>query len=220
MKQRDIFLESEGDAWYRRNSGQPDARYDPAADFLISEISALPRAGEIQQGGGIRLLEIGCGDGARLEWLQDSYGFNCSGLEPSEQAVEVARERGVDAHRGTAEDLPFGVDSFDIVVFGFCLYLCDHEDLFRIASEADRVLKNPGWLLILDFYSRAISRRTYHHRPGLYSHKMDYSEMFAWHPAYTVFSHRVLRHGRGGYTDDQDEWVAVSVLRKNLAGAD
>ncbi len=105
-------------------------------------------------------------------------------------------------------------------MFGFCLYLCDREDLFRIACEADRVLKNPGWLLIQDFYSPAPVKREYHHRSGLFTHKMDYRTLFTWNPSYVNLVHKVRHHSEGSYTDDPKEWVATSVLRKNLKAND
>lgn len=213
MKQREAFLQGEGDAWFERNTGKAVAQYDPQADLLLAEISTL--IPNIDAAASPRILEIGCGDGMRLAWLKENKHFECFGIEPSERAVEIARRRGIDVRRGTAEQLPFDNRSFDIVVFGFCLYLCDREDLFRIASEADRVLKSSGWLVLLDFYDTAPSMRAYHHRDGLFSHKMDYTALFSWHPAYTVFSHKLRHHSDGGYTDDPHEWVATSVLRKH-----
>jgi SAM-dependent methyltransferase len=213
VKQRDAFLEGEGDAWFQRNTGKGDAQFDSQSDVLLTEISAL--VPHIDAALPPSILEIGCGDGRRLAWLKDNRKFECFGIEPSERAVEIARRRGIDVRRGTAEQLPFDNRSFDIVVFGFCLYLCDREDLFRIASEADRVLKSSGWLVLLDFYDTAPSMRAYHHRDGLFSHKMDYTALFSWHPAYTVFSHKLRHHSDGGYTDDPQEWVATSVLRKH-----
>ena len=85
---------------------------------------------------------------------------------------------------------------------------------FLPVCEADRVLQSPGWLLIHDFYSPAPSKREYHHRAGLFSHKMDYRTLFTWHPAYVTYSHRVRDHAHGGYTDAPQEWVGTSVLRK------
>lgn len=213
MKQRDAFLEGEGDAWFQRNTDKADAQFDSHPHVLLTEISAL--VPHIDAALAPSILEIGCGDGRRLAWLKDNRKFECFGIEPSERAVEIARRRGIDVRRGTAEQLPFDNRSFDIVVFGFCLYLCDREDLFRIASEADRVLKSSGWLVLLDFYDTAPSMRAYHHREGLFSHKMDYTALFSWHPAYTVFSHKLRHHSDGCYTDDPQEWVATSVLRKH-----
>lgn len=160
------------------------------------------------------LLEIGCGDGSRLAWLRQHHNVEVAGIEPSKEAVAAAHQQGVDAHQGTADRLPFDDQAFDVVLFGFCLYLCDRFDLFSIAREADRVLKNPGWLLIHDFYSPMPTARDYHHFQGLKSYKMDYRSLFTWHPAYTCVSHMVRHHSECTYTDDPKEWVAISVLRK------
>lgn len=213
MSQKDVFLESEGDAWFARNPSELAMRKFPEGDLVLTEMLNLSEPAIAE---GTHVLEVGCGEGARLHWLAAQYGCECSGIDPSAQAVDAAMKRGVDARRGTAESLPFKDKSFDIVTFGFCLYLCDREDLFRIASEADRVLRRPGWLLIHDFYSESPARREYHHRSGLFSHKMDYRTLFLWHPGYTTYSHKVVHHSSSSYTDDPNEWVGISVLRKHL----
>jgi len=207
MAQKDIFAESEGNAWFRRNSSNVAASDE---DPLLLELRDLPLSAEPSA----RVLEIGCGGGRRLEWLKQHRGCQCVGLDPASDAVAAARSIGIEAVRGTADVLPFGNAEFDCVIFGFCLYLCDRADLFRIAAEADRVLRDPGWLVILDFYSREPKAREYHHRPGLFSYKMDYRNLFLWHPAYTSISHKVRHHVGGQVTDDTDEWIATSVLRK------
>jgi SAM-dependent methyltransferase len=213
MKQREIFLASEGDAWYRRNREYLERRELPGSDPLLTALLALP---EEQRRPGARVLEIGCGDGTRLAWLRAQAGFECFGLDPSADAVAASEARGVRAAQGTADLLPFENGSFDFVLFGFCLYLCDREDLFRVAAEADRVLRDPGWLLLLDFYSPVPLKREYHHSPGLFSYKMDYRALFSWHPGYVVYAHDVRHHVTHGFTDDANEWIATSVLRKNL----
>jgi len=208
-------LESEGNAWLRRNApGAKPAR--PESDPLLQALHELPAVAATAR---TTILEIGCGGAERLDWLRTQQGFDAYGVEPSSQAVTAACGRGLAVQQGTAERLPFGDSAFDVVMFGFCLYLCDREDLFCIACEADRVLKNPGWLLILDFYSPWPSARAYAHRPGLFSHKMDYRTLFTWNPAYINYSHKILGHLEHGYTDDPQEWVATSVLRKNLVRA-
>ena len=211
MKQKEIFLQSEGNAWFTRNHLSVAGRKLPDDDALLRELlDFLP----ISAGGGLKVLEVGCGDGTRLAWLKNHLNADCYGVEPSEQAVAAARTKGVNALQGTADALSFDNQSFDIVIFGFCLYLCDREDLFRIASEADRVLRLPGWLMIMDFYSPIPRARTYHHRPGVQSYKMDYRTLFTWHPDYECMTHKVRHHGEASYTDAEDEWVSVSVLRK------
>jgi ubiquinone/menaquinone biosynthesis C-methylase UbiE len=212
MKQKEIFLKSEGDAYIKRNEKKMQLDKLTKSDFLLAQILDLNLPSK-----GVKVLEIGCSDGARLSWLKENLGFECYGLDPSYKAVKVAISRGIIAHQGTAEQLPFDDNSFDMVIFGFCLYLCDPVDLFRIACESDRVLKNPGWMLILDFHSPQPYKREYNHRLGLFTHKMNYRNLFMWNPGYTSYTHMVRHFSEGGYTDDPQEWIALSVLRKNIS---
>lgn len=214
MTQKDIFLISEADAWFERNQialSKADFASDPVAMAVLELAESTPLQPEASK---LQILEIGCGEGRRLAWLADRLNSDVYGVEPSALAVEQACLRGVKAKRGTAENLPFDDMAFDIVVFGFCLYLCDRQDLFRIAQEADRVLKPDSWLVINDFFAPTPIKRTYHHKPNVYSYKMDYRELFDWHPAYTCYSHKLTHHGQNGFTDDPHEWVATSIMRK------
>lgn len=210
MKQKDMFLESEGDAYFTRNQGAA-ARKLPDDDALLREVLDLL---SVSANTKLRVLEIGCGDGTRLVWLQNNLNADCHGIDPSALAVAAARSKGIDAQVGTADALAFENQSFDILIFGFCLYLCDRDDLFRIANEADRVLRSPGWLLIMDFFSPVPKAKIYHHRPGVLSYKMDYRTLFTWHPDYQCVTHKVRHYGEATYTDIADEWIAVSILRK------
>ena len=216
MRQKDIFLQSEGDAWFMRNRQSVSDRKLPGGDCLLQEMIAfLPSIAARR----LRVLEIGCGDGTRMEWVSNNLNADCFGIDPSVQAVSAARAKGVNAQQGTADALPFDSQSFDVVIFGFCLYLCDREDLFRIASEADRVLRSPGWLMIEDFFSPMPRARAYRHHPDVQTYKMDFRTLFTWHPDYVCMSHKIRHHGgaipgEGNFTDDPEEWVASSVLRK------
>lgn len=206
--QKDVFLESEGDAWFRRNAAALQA-FDGERDVVSRRVAAI----ESQQP--LRVLEVGCGDGSRLSYLARKFGHQVAGIDPSQEAVNKATAAGVTALKGTADSIPFAAGAFDVVIFGFCLYLCDDKDLFQIAREGDRVLANPGWLLILDFEASAPVYRPYHHFAGLQSRKMDYKTLFSWHPSYTLASHEKFHHVTRQWTDDRNEWVSLACLRKS-----
>ena len=212
IRQRDVFLESEADAWFERNHDAIAERNYEEDQLCRSLVEIYPTIRVVDKGPTI--LEIGCGEGKRLAWIASRLGAQVNGIDPSAKAVAEAKSMDLDVRRGTAENLPWQDNSFDIVIFGFCLYLCDPEDLFRIAAEADRVIKPESWLLIQDFHATGHTRRAYHHRPGIFSTKMDYRRLFDWHPAYTCYSHKVTAHGQSAFTDDAEEWVATSILRK------
>lgn len=72
--------------------------------------------------GARQALEIGCGDGDRMQ----TYGPFLDvvrGIEPDPRAVSVARERGLNVYSGTAEDMPEDVKdrTYDLIVFSHVL---------------------------------------------------------------------------------------------------
>ena len=99
-----------------------------------------------------RLLKLDVG-GHRLEIIRNAFHSDSYGIDPSSKDIEDGKSiyPNNSFQVGTADNLPFDDDSFDMVIFGFCLYLCDRKDLFKIAYEADRCLKNKGTLVIKDF---------------------------------------------------------------------
>lgn len=209
MAQRELFRAGEGDAWFRRNPIEGEAyERHRASDPVIATLSELPAEPR-------SVLEIGASNGWRLKALRSLWpAARMAGVEPSAAAVSRAPE-GVELAQGTADHLPFPDASFELVLFGFCLYLCDRADLFRIAAEADRVLLDGGHLAVYDFFSETPYRNEYHHAPGAFSYKMDYSRLFGWNPAYAAVSHRVMAHP--GMEDTPDNRVAVHLFRKDVA---
>ena len=210
--QKSVFLGSEGDAWFERNDpvlGREHAAKDPIL-AAVKRLPAKPRS----------ILEIGASSGWRLAALRESTGACCIGIEPSARAVKAATARYADItmHRGTADALPCADGEVDLLIVGFCLYVCDRSDLFRIAAECDRVLADGGRLIILDFHSAIPWRNPYVHVPGMYTYKMQYDAMFTWNPAYRIAEQRLTDH-RSGAGDDPADRLALTVLVKDLAGA-
>ena len=210
--QRQVFLNSEGDAWYRRNcqiSNEEKENWQ-AQDPLAGLLTELP----LPRGEDVSVLEIGCGQGLRLLRMQQEFCWQVVGLDPSAEAVAEVVRAGLKAHVATADSLPVADASVDLLIYGFCLYLCDRSDLFNIAAEAHRVLKPESWLAILDFWSPHQQINDYCHCPGVFSFKDNLPAMFSWHPSYVVTDHRLRHHANRGYTDDPKEWVAATILRR------
>lgn len=213
MKQKDFFLIGEGNAVFTRNADILVKQWLSDSDPLMVELLSLKGQFAVAQRGG-RVLKVGCGSGVRLVLLQQNMGLKCHGIKPSDIAVSQANSAGLNVQVGTADQLPFAGNSFYVVIFGFCLYLCDRDDLFKIAAEADRVLKNQEWLLFKAFFSPKALAKAYHPKAGVHSYKMDNKTLLTWNPDHSVYSNRFAHHSDCGYTDDRHEWVATSVLRK------
>lgn len=207
-KQKDIFLKIEGDNWFERNKKVLERR-SLNEDHLLNQILEFTL-----HKNNASILEVGCGNGKRLLALKQK-GYQVSGIDPSQAAINDAILNGINAFVSTADNLTFENNYFDVVSFGFCLYLCDREDLFKIAAEADRVLKNGGYLFILDFYSKYPTSNIYKHFDGIKSYKMDYSKLFEWHPDYVLVKKIIGSHDNIlMQTDNPNDLISISILRK------
>ncbi len=207
--QRDLFLSGEGDAWFQRNRRTGPLQSE-ADDLLLPALINLP----LKKGSETIAAEVGCGQGLRLHKLASQKGWFVCGVDPSSEAVSAASELGVEAKVGTADLLPFGNQSIDLLIFGFCLYLCDPNLLFKISAEAHRVLKPSSWLAILDFWSPYQRNNIYKHNTAIRSFKDNFPAMFSWHPSYVITDHQIRHHGKHSYTDKSDEWVSATVIRR------
>lgn len=202
-KQKEVFLAGEGDNWFERNSG--------AYSILDSEKKLLPY---LQRVNPKKLLEIGCGTGIRLDYLSQNMP-ECSfwGIDPAEKAAEKLN-KAYNVQQATADDLPFENEAFDVVVVGFCLYLCDVEDLFKIASEIDRVLINKGVLVIIDFEPPFEYQNPYSYQDGVWTTKMPFRNMFCWHPSYTLSEMFSYSHYSDFFHPDPNERLSMSIIHK------
>lgn len=115
-----------------------------------------------------RLLDIGCGEGDFLEMAKDE-GWDCRGIDISEEFARHAISRGLDVTAGNFEEMALPKDHFDVVVMYASL---EHViDPRRYLTEAGRVMKKNSVIYIKvpnegsplfyigDSYNRLMSRR-------------------------------------------------------------
>lgn len=101
-------------------------------------------------------LDVGCGTGVLAQRLV-AMGFEMTGVDPSEGMLEVMRARSdlVTAVHGSATDLPFASDSFDLVMTVAVMHhIADPGDIRTALAEMVRVVKPGGTLLIWDHNPR------------------------------------------------------------------
>src|SRR5258708_11795718 len=120
----------------------------------------------------------------------------------------------IELQAGTASKLPLESQSLDLVYFGFCLYLVDRQDLFSAVAEADRVLKNGGFLAITDFDPIHWHKRPYHHKEGIFSFKRDYSKLFTASGMYFLVAKTRFSHRGASFDPDGGERVSTTLLFK------
>ncbi len=92
-----------------------------------------------------RILEVGCGEGELAERMRAELAAEVVALDQSERMVELARARGVDAHLGDVQELPFADGEFDCAVAAWMLFHV--ADVSRALAEVARVLRSGGRLV-------------------------------------------------------------------------
>ena len=211
MKQSTAFMLREGDKYYQRNfskSREPDHVFEAIKDNKLKPHT---------------VLEVGCGDGWRLRRIRTDLGAVCYGIDPSKDAINDAPQSvekyGISCWRGTADKL-VGVsdNSIDMVIYGFCLYLVDREDLFNAVAECDRVLRDGGHIVIHDFHSSRPYSRIYEHAPELKSYKQDYAALWLANPAYRMVGRQIFGTD-GPLPTSRDDQVTIAILRKSMHDA-
>lgn len=191
--QENVFLKSEGDEWHARNKDKP---FDNKRNEIIIQHIPEPKT----------IVEIGCGNGRYLADLHAHYGARCIGLDISDAAIRDGREAfpELELIRGSAQYKFWGTE-YDLVIYGFCLYVCDPESLMNIAAIGNLILRDRGHLVIHDFDPDHAHKVPYHHVRGLFTYKMDWSKLWLSNPAYSLVSKTVIPDG-----------TAVWILNKNI----
>ena len=103
-----------------------------------------------------RVLDVGCGTGVLAGRLA-AQGYEVTGLDPSQGMLDVLRadHPGVEAIRGSGDELPFGDASFDVVVTVAALHHIAEAGAVRATlAEMARVTRPGGRIVVWDHNPR------------------------------------------------------------------
>jgi ubiquinone/menaquinone biosynthesis C-methylase UbiE len=136
----------------RRSWAKQAPRYDKSIGFFERRVfgrSHRPWACARASG---EVLEVAIGTGLNLPHYPE--GVRLTGLDLSAEMLEIARKRAanlgreIELREGDAHALPFGNESFVVVV---CTYsLCNIPDAAQAVTEMKRVLRPGGKLVLVD----------------------------------------------------------------------
>lgn len=127
--------------------------YDPFFGWTLSGLRALA-ARVAQPNMGMKALDVGCGTGAQLAIYQ-ARGCEVFGVDLSNSMLNIAQGKlGFEANlqQCDAEYLPFGDGIFDLVHSSLFLHQLNAQDRSAVLSEAMRVMRPGGNLLLVDFH--------------------------------------------------------------------
>lgn len=206
ISQKEIFLQHEGNAWYKRNFAELG---DVTKSIVFYESYLKPND---------RVLEIGCSNGYNLNYFHTRVGCECYGIDPSQEAIQEGKMKypQVLLTVGTADKLNYPAGFFDFILFGFCLYLTDRQLLTKIIADADRVLKNKAYLGITDFDSKIPKQRPYKHYANVMSYKMDYASLFLAFPHFTLADKFCYSHNSDQFVPEINQRISSCILYKDF----
>lgn len=103
---------------------------------------------------GAKVLDVGCGTGATVEYLITKYKLNAVGVDPSASLLAKGRQGRPElpVFQAAGEYLPFIQGEMDCIFAECSLSLMVDVDL--ALAECHRVLKNNGLLVVTDIYAR------------------------------------------------------------------
>ena len=89
-------------------------------------------------------------------------------------------------------------------------------ETYKAIMEANRVLKNGGFLAILDFDHRGLKINPYKHAPGVFAFKNDYSGMFLASNFYSLVSKWSFSLEGDHFIEEREDRISVNILFKEI----
>lgn len=213
MPTQDKIFAKEGDKWFTRNNYETGREYE-VINYLKLQNYFKPK----------NVLDIGCSNGKKLNQILILYSkkIRCSGLDPSKLAISKGKKEfpGLELHQGFSHDLGiFKDDCFDLIIMSFVWHWIDRKKIFQTAAEVDRVLKNKGRLIVLDFAPPFPCKVKYHHLPKqkVYTFKQPYWDFFTASQMYSLIYLEEFQHDNNARLDNRN-LCKMAVLEKRAEG--
>jgi pseudaminic acid biosynthesis-associated methylase len=124
-----------------------------------------------------RILEVGCNTGMQLACLKNMGFTNLYGVELQAYAVEKAKQftSGINVIQGSAFDLPFKDNFFDLVFTSGVLIHIDPKNLPTVFAEMQRCSRKYIWGF--EYYAEQVTAINYRGNEG-FLWKADYGKIF------------------------------------------
>ncbi len=134
----------DGDRKYGYGGYRYDGRWRSVAERLADHYQLRP---------GQRVLDVGCGMGHLLyELTQVVPGLEINGIDLSRYALGHAKEEIRERLQyGKAQEIPFGDNTFDLVISLAVLHNLKVFDLKKAVQEIERVSKGNSYIMVESF---------------------------------------------------------------------
>jgi SAM-dependent methyltransferase len=212
--QDDLFFDTEGDAWFNRNSKVLGTNFENDFPLKLIDLFDLKPT---------KVLDVGAANGYRLAEISRRFGSGVYvAIEPSHEAIMDGQKRFpfIEFRRGLMYDLPLQEDEvFDLVIVNFVFHWISRDKLFSSVSELDRAIADGGYLILGDFLPDMPTKVKYHHLPDqeVFTYKQSYADIFLSSGLYTLVAQLTFDHDLHSFNPEigGESRGVCSVLRKN-----
>ena len=202
---KNYFLKYGGDDYYNRSivlNRNLNYKNDPVIKFILKLKKKKIK----------NLIEIGCGDGSRLSYIQNNLGIKSFGIDPSAQAIRNTSHIKNQCKIATADKVPYSDNKFDLIIFGQSLMYFDDDLLTSVVNETYRILRKKSYILINDFYSNNIKYKKYKYYKKIKIRKMNNSMLFIWHPRIELIKEVIYSYKNSKIKNNR---VSIHLLKCN-----
>ena len=207
-----LFKIKDANEWFLRNKASlksMNMKKDEISNLIISWLKPFKK--DIK-----KMIEIGCGNGQRLDYISNNLNALGKGIEPSDKAISYAKRyfSHLEIRCEYSDKISFKGKDFDYIHLGFFLYLVDRSLFLKSISEIDRLLKFGGFISILDFDVPSPYSNKFSHNKNLFSHKLNNSQVFLSTGFYSLVNKVSFSHKRIYFDKEINERVSLCLLYK------
>jgi SAM-dependent methyltransferase len=135
-------------ASYRETHYQAFNPGDTASRCAIAESYDLTLGAYLPANLDSRILDVGCGSGFLLEWLQDKGYRNVHGIDLSQDQVSYCKKRGLSVEEAEASSFLKANPGFDLVTLTDIAEHLKRDEAIAIVSAVHKALNVGGAILI------------------------------------------------------------------------
>lgn len=207
MRNSDVFLQGEADAYFQRNREK--------RTFLIDYLLSLFPKKEFHA---FDVAEFGVGAGHNLHLLSH-FVNRIHGYEGSPQAVEyvsrsiqnaVNQEKFHIAHVNLCEPFETPIP-YHLVIYGFFAYLLSDDELKGVQKNLNACLLPGGCVYVSDFLTRSVREKQDRRLPGLRIFKRDLTFWLNLFSGFDLVEYRLFHGDRIISYRDKDSQSVVDL---------
>ena len=157
-----------------------------------------------------KVLEIGCSTGFVLKKIKKLLKCRCDGIDLSSKAIKDGRAlfKDINLTQGLFENSKLREKKYDLIIFGFFLFLVKIEDVLKLFYWANRSLNKDKFIIIYDFYNSKFVKKKYKHHNKIKVYRYDYKKILMSLPNYKLIKKIKM------FDKKMNDYIEVSLLRK------